>query len=98
MKILLTGATGYIGKRLLPFLIEQGQKVICCVRDKNRFQMEGISLRADFGFANGEGKLYLGFGEAFYFKIASAYLCLMGWRKMLRSIKYQLTRGLPAII
>jgi uncharacterized protein YbjT (DUF2867 family) len=37
MKILLTGATGYIGKRLLPILIEQGHDVICCVRDKNRF-------------------------------------------------------------
>ncbi len=37
MKILLTGATGYIGKRLLPALIEQGHDVVCCVRDKNRF-------------------------------------------------------------
>ena len=37
MKILLTGATGYIGKRLLPILVGQGHDVICCVRDKNRF-------------------------------------------------------------
>ena len=37
MKILLTGATGYIGKRLLPVLIEAGHEVICCVRDKSRF-------------------------------------------------------------
>ena len=37
MKILLTGATGYIGKRLLPILVGQGHEVICCVRDKNRF-------------------------------------------------------------
>jgi uncharacterized protein YbjT (DUF2867 family) len=37
MKILLTGATGYIGKRLLPVLIEKGYTVICCVRDKARF-------------------------------------------------------------
>ena len=37
MKILLTGATGYIGKRLLPILVKQGHEVICCVRDKNRF-------------------------------------------------------------
>lgn len=42
MKILLTGATGYIGKRLLPVLLEQGHEVICCVRDKNRFPAEGI--------------------------------------------------------
>ncbi len=37
MKILLTGVTGYVGKRLLPVLIEQGHEVICCVREKNRF-------------------------------------------------------------
>ncbi len=36
MKILLTGVTGYIGKRLLPVLIEKGHEVICCVREKNR--------------------------------------------------------------
>lgn len=37
MKILLTGATGYIGKRLLPALVGQGHKVVCCVRDPERF-------------------------------------------------------------
>jgi uncharacterized protein YbjT (DUF2867 family) len=37
MKILLTGATGYIGKRLLPLLVAQNHDIICCVRDKNRF-------------------------------------------------------------
>ncbi|MFT4778775.1 MAG: hypothetical protein ACJAU0_001927 [Flavobacteriales bacterium] len=37
MKILLTGATGYIGKRLLPVLVDAGHEVICCVRDKRRF-------------------------------------------------------------
>jgi uncharacterized protein YbjT (DUF2867 family) len=37
VKILLTGATGYIGKRLLPVLIESGHEVVCCVRNKNRF-------------------------------------------------------------
>lgn len=38
MKILLTGATGYIGKRLLPILVENGHQVVCCVRDKARFK------------------------------------------------------------
>ncbi|MDQ3190129.1 MAG: SDR family oxidoreductase, partial [Bacteroidota bacterium] len=42
MKILLTGATGYIGKRLLPVLLDQGHQVVCCVRDKKRFPTEGI--------------------------------------------------------
>jgi uncharacterized protein YbjT (DUF2867 family) len=36
-KILLTGATGYIGKRLLPVLVDKGYHVVCCVRDLNRF-------------------------------------------------------------
>jgi len=37
MKILLTGSSGYIGKRLLPILVESGYDVICCVRDIKRF-------------------------------------------------------------
>ncbi|MFC1565617.1 SDR family oxidoreductase [Candidatus Neomarinimicrobiota bacterium] len=40
MKILLTGATGYIGKRLLPILIKEGHSVVCCVRDVNRFNTD----------------------------------------------------------
>ncbi|WP_222537251.1 SDR family oxidoreductase [Pedobacter polysacchareus] len=37
MKILLTGANGYIGTRLLPVLLEAGHEVVCMVRDKRRF-------------------------------------------------------------
>jgi uncharacterized protein YbjT (DUF2867 family) len=37
MKILLTGATGYIAQRLLPVLLNEGHIVYCAVRDKNRF-------------------------------------------------------------
>ena len=33
MKILVTGATGYIGKRLIPLLVQDGHQVICVVRD-----------------------------------------------------------------
>lgn len=36
MKILVTGATGYIGKRLIPILINEGHDVVCAVRDKMR--------------------------------------------------------------
>jgi uncharacterized protein YbjT (DUF2867 family) len=42
MKILLTGATGYIGQRLLPVLLENGHEVVCCVRDKNRFNQQSF--------------------------------------------------------
>lgn len=41
MKILLSGATGYIGKRLLPVLLAEGHQVVCCVRDKGRFDVSG---------------------------------------------------------
>jgi uncharacterized protein YbjT (DUF2867 family) len=37
MKILLTGTTGYIGQRLIPTLLDEGHELICCVRDRNRF-------------------------------------------------------------
>lgn len=39
MKILLTGATGYIGKQLLPVLIKNGHEVVCCVREKTRVEV-----------------------------------------------------------
>lgn len=42
MKILLTGSTGYIGRRLLPELLQLEHEVICCVRDKNRVPDESI--------------------------------------------------------
>src|SRR6201995_5070965 len=39
MKI-LTGATGYIGKRLLPALLDKGHEVVCIVRDKGRLDIK----------------------------------------------------------
>lgn len=36
MRILLTGATGYIGKRILPLLVADGHQIIAAVRDKTR--------------------------------------------------------------
>lgn len=40
MKILLTGANGYIGMRLLPQLLKMGHRVVCAVRDENRFSID----------------------------------------------------------
>jgi len=45
MKILLTGTTGYIGKRLLPILLAEGHEVICCVRDKKRIDLSGFDVK-----------------------------------------------------
>ncbi len=39
MNILLTGANGYIGRRLLDLLVEQGHFVHCMVRDVNRIDI-----------------------------------------------------------
>ena len=38
MNILVSGATGYIGKRLIPLLLDAGHKVYCAVRDVNRLK------------------------------------------------------------
>ncbi len=40
MKILLTGANGYIGMRLLPQLLALGHEVICAVRNEKRFSID----------------------------------------------------------
>jgi uncharacterized protein YbjT (DUF2867 family) len=37
MKILVTGATGYIGKRLIAPLLENGHELVLCVRNKSRY-------------------------------------------------------------
>jgi len=48
MKILLTGANGYIGRRIIPVLLDMGHQLICCVRDQNRTgfarNKEGIEI------------------------------------------------------
>ncbi len=43
MKILLTGSTGYIGRRLLPVLVAAGHHVVCLVRHRNRFDWEDFN-------------------------------------------------------
>ncbi len=40
MKVLLTGANGYIGTKLLPELIKKGHEVICCVRHKHKLNID----------------------------------------------------------
>ncbi|MDP9078405.1 MAG: SDR family oxidoreductase [Bacteroidota bacterium] len=37
MKVLIAGANGYIGTRLIPVLLDKGHDVVCLVRDKRRF-------------------------------------------------------------
>src|SRR6186713_2393774 len=39
MNILITGANGYIGQRLVESLLDKGHTLLCCVRSKARFEM-----------------------------------------------------------
>jgi uncharacterized protein YbjT (DUF2867 family) len=43
MRILLTGASGYIGRMLLPKLLSEGHQVVCCVRDSSHFDSPGFN-------------------------------------------------------
>ena len=45
MKVLLTGANGYVGRRLLPELLAKGFEVVCSVRDKNRLGIDNETLK-----------------------------------------------------
>jgi len=42
MRILLTGSTGYVGRRLLPVLLDEGHHVICLVRHQRKFDWESF--------------------------------------------------------
>ena len=46
MRILLTGANGYVGRRLLPELLSQGHQILCCVRDKNRLGLDKTTMES----------------------------------------------------
>jgi uncharacterized protein YbjT (DUF2867 family) len=45
--VLVTGATGYVGGRLVPRLLEAGYRVRCLVRDPNRLQGRSWLSRAE---------------------------------------------------
>ena len=44
MKVLVTGATGYIGGRLVPRLLERGFQVRCMTRDVTRTFKVGAGI------------------------------------------------------
>lgn len=60
MKILLTGANGYIGMRLLPQLLKEGHQVICAVRDEKRLSIDSDTGKKvsviEIDFLNGQSK------------------------------------------
>lgn len=75
MKILLTGSTGYIGRRLLPVLVDAGHEVICLVRHKRKFDWEAFSeeslknikvIEGDLNDENSLDKIAISIDVAFY--------------------------------
>src|ERR1700710_2889738 len=47
--LLLTGATGNVGSRLLPLLLERGEDVRCLVRDPRRLGARRVDGRIPLG-------------------------------------------------
>ncbi|MFC7337034.1 SDR family oxidoreductase [Haloferula chungangensis] len=47
MHLLVTGANGYIGLRLIPALLEAGHRVTALVRDRRRFPLDDFSSAGD---------------------------------------------------
>lgn len=72
MKILITGVTGYIGKRLLQALINEGHELYCTVRDLKRFDTSAYEnyqlnvLEIDFLDKNDLEKLPSDLDVAYY--------------------------------
>jgi uncharacterized protein YbjT (DUF2867 family) len=75
MKVLLTGATGYIGRRLLPVVIDAGHSVVCIVRNYQKFDWEGFTpealksiqvIEGDLGDASSLSSIKLEADVAFY--------------------------------
>ncbi|MGY8886426.1 MAG: SDR family oxidoreductase [Flavobacteriales bacterium] len=72
MKILVTGATGYIGKRLIPLLTHDEHHIVCAVRDKLRADKSYIEdplidvVEADFLKTETLGSIPKDIDVAFY--------------------------------
>ncbi len=71
MRVLLTGATGYVGGRLTPRLLEAGHEVTVLVRDARRFDgrpgAEGVGvIEADLLERASLGDRLRGFDAAYY--------------------------------
>lgn len=70
MNVLITGANGYIGQRLIQVLLQGSHQLYCCVRNKQRFEAEHQNpaihvVEVDF-LEPGEATLPIDIDVAFY--------------------------------
>ncbi len=72
MRILVTGTTGYIGKRLIPLLLKENHDVLCVVRDRMRVERSYLNddkiqiIEADFLDANSLSNIPKDIDVAYY--------------------------------
>lgn len=67
MRILLTGASGYVGSQLLPGLVEAGHEVRCLARDPDRLDAPGAEkVRGDVLAGTGLDEALDGIEVAYY--------------------------------
>jgi uncharacterized protein YbjT (DUF2867 family) len=70
--ILVTGATGYVGGRLVPRLLEAGYRVRCLVRDPRR--LDGFAWRKNIEVVGGDALVIDSMDEALQGVSAAYYL------------------------
>ena len=61
MKVLVTGATGYVGGRLVPKLLERGYQVRVLARDPHR--LDGVPWQGDVEIIQGDLQVQIRAGE-----------------------------------
>jgi uncharacterized protein YbjT (DUF2867 family) len=72
MRVLVTGATGFVGGRLVPALVEAGHDVVALVRDPDRYDApEGVTVRSGDLLEPGSFETALEGVEAAYYLVHS---------------------------